>query len=127
MKDWHGMPRASDSRPKNRPAGRLVSSAMPDDDDDDDLVRLAHTSAPNQTQDRRLGLSFHYMPTCTRQIIGAWDSAALVRGEDRFGHFEITPRPTQDYDPQVLPFHEKATHAMRDVLFKEAEKVRSTL
>lgn len=90
-------------------------------------VRLAHTSGPNQTNDRRIGLSFHYMPTKTKQIIGEWDSAALVRGEDHFGHFEIAPRPSQDYDPNVLAFHQKATDAMREVLFKDAEKIRHTL
>ena len=90
-------------------------------------VRLAHTSAANQTNDRRIGLSLHYMPPQTKQIVGKWDTAALVRGEDRFGHFEIAPRPSQDYDPHILPFHQKATDAMRDVLFKDAEKLRPTL
>jgi len=90
-------------------------------------VRLAHASTPNQSTDRRIGLSLHYMPTETRQIVGEWDSAALVRGEDRFGHFSITPRPSQDLDPTTVPFHEKATTAVRDVLFKDAEKVRKTL
>lgn len=90
-------------------------------------VRLAHASTPNRSTDRRIGLSLHYMPTCTKQIVGEWDSAALVRGEDRFGHFSITPRPSRDLDPVTVPFHEKATTAVRDVLFKDAEKVRKTL
>jgi non-heme Fe2+,alpha-ketoglutarate-dependent halogenase len=89
--------------------------------------RLAHASTPNQSEDRRIGLSFHYMPTRTRQIVGDWDSAALVRGEDRFGHFTHTPRPKTDFDPNVVPFHEKATNAVREVLFKDAEKTRGTL
>ena len=46
-------------------------------------VRMAHASGPNRAADRRIGLSFHYMPTRTRQVVGDWDSAALVRGEDR--------------------------------------------
>ncbi len=89
--------------------------------------RLAHASSPNRSVDRRIGLSLHYMPTRTRQIVGDWDSAALVRGEDRFGHFTHTPRPTKDFDPEVVPFHEKATDAVREVLFKDAEKLRPTI
>lgn len=90
-------------------------------------VRLAHASGPNRSNDRRIGLSFHYMPTKTKQIVGEWDSAALVRGVDRFGHFEDTPRPSRDLDPATVAFHERATTAVREVLFKDADKVRSTL
>ena len=89
--------------------------------------RLAHASAPNRSADRRIGLSLHYMPTRTKQIIGDWDSAALVRGEDRFGHFTHTPRPSRDFDPTAVAFHEKAAKAVRDVLFHDAEKERRTL
>ena len=90
-------------------------------------VRLAHASGPNQSEDRRIGLSLHYMPTRTKQVVGEWDSAALVRGEDRFGHFALTPRPAGDFDPAAVEFHKRATDAVRDVLFKDAEKVRQTL
>ena len=89
--------------------------------------RLAHASGPNGSTDRRIGLSLHYMPTNTRQIIGDWDSAALARGEDRYGHFTHTPRPKQDFDPEVVPFHEKATNAVRELLFKDAAKVQKTI
>ena len=89
--------------------------------------QLAHASTPNHSNDRRIGLSLHYIPTNTRQVIGEWDSAALVRGEDHFGHFTLTPRPSQDFDPEVVKFHEKATDAVRDILFKDAEKVRRTI
>ena len=90
-------------------------------------VRLAHASGPNRSTDRRIGLSLHYMPTRTKQVVGEWDSAALVRGEDRYGHFALTPRPSKDFDPDAVAFHEKATQAVRDVLFKDAAKVRQTL
>ena len=90
-------------------------------------VRLAHASGPNRSTDRRIGLSMHYMPTRTKQTIGEWDSAALVRGTDRFGHFQEAPRPTKDLDPAAVQFHEKATNAVREILFSDAEKVRRTL
>ena len=90
-------------------------------------VRLAHASGPNRSNDRRIGLLLHYMPTETKQMVGEWDSAALVRGVDRFGHFEDTPRPSRDLDPATVAFHERATTAVREVLFKDADKVRPTL
>lgn len=89
--------------------------------------RLAHASSPNTSADRRIGISFHYMPTRTRQIIGDWDSAALVRGEDTYRHFTHTPRPTRDFDPETVAFHTKASGAVRDILFHGADKVRQTL
>lgn len=90
-------------------------------------VRLAHASMPNRSDTRRIGLSLHYMPTSARQLFSDWDSAALVRGEDRFGHFTHTPRPAEDFDPAALAFHERATKAVREILFRDAKQVRSTL
>ena len=90
-------------------------------------VQLAHASGPNLSIDRRIGISFHYIPPSTQQTIGTWDSAALVRGRDDFGHFAIAPRPWTDFEPEAVRFHEKATSALRDILFKNAEKIRSTL
>ena len=90
-------------------------------------VRLAHASTPNRTDERRIGLSMHYMPTHTRQIVGDWDSAALVRGEDRYGHFDPAPPPNRDLDPDAVAFHERASTAVRDILFKDTKKVCPTL
>ena len=90
-------------------------------------VRLAHASSPNQSADRRIGLSLHYMPTKSKQIVGEWDSAALVRGEDRYGHFKHAPQPSKDFDPVAVEFHRQATHAVREILFTDAEKVRPTI
>ena len=90
-------------------------------------VRLAHASGPNRSSDRRIGISLHYMPTHTKQTVGEWDTAALVRGEDRFGHFTITPRPAKDLDPSAVQFHEKATDATRKILYKDAQESRHTI
>ena len=87
-------------------------------------VRLAHASDPNRSDERRIGLSMHFIPPSTRQIAMEWDSATLVRGEDRFHHFTLTPRPTCDFDPETVRFHQKATDAFRAIVFNEAERVR---
>jgi len=82
--------------------------------------RLAHASGPNLSDDRRIGVSMHFMPTETEQIIGNWDSAALVRGIDPHGNFERTPVPTADFDDAAVAFHARAAAALREVLYHGA-------
>lgn len=86
-------------------------------------IRLAHASGPNRSQDRRMGVSMHFMPAKAMQAIGQWDSAALVRGEDRFGHFEHTPRVRADLAPETVAYHARAAEAVRQVLYHGAETV----
>ncbi len=83
---------------------------------------LAHGSGPNLSPDRRIGVSMHFMPPDTRQVVGAWDCAALVRGTDRFGHFAHAPVPARDFDPQAVAFHARAASAMREVLYAGAAR-----
>jgi len=90
-------------------------------------VRTAHGSGPNDSDDRRIGLSMHYMPTSTRQTKVGWDSAALVRGVDEHGHFAHCPQPVTDMDPETLPFFERAANAMRTIIYAGARTDRRTL
>ena len=83
---------------------------------------LAHGSGPNLSDDRRIGVSMHFMPPQTKQVVANWDCAALVRGEDRYGNFVPAPIPTRDFDPGAVAFHARAAKAMRDVLYAGAEK-----
>ena len=83
---------------------------------------LAHGSGPNLSADRRIGVSMHFMPPDTKQVVGAWDRAALVRGTDRFGHFAHTPVPARDFDPEAVAFHARAAGAMREVLYAGAAR-----
>ncbi|HUF80257.1 MAG TPA: phytanoyl-CoA dioxygenase family protein [Burkholderiales bacterium] len=83
---------------------------------------LAHGSGPNVSADRRIGVSMHFMPPATKQVVGSWDCAALVRGEDRFGNFALAPKPVGDFDPEAVKFHAQAAKAMREVLYAGAEK-----
>ena len=89
--------------------------------------RLAHASGPNQGPDRRIGISFHYMPPDTRQIVGDTDCALLVRGEDSFHHFEAPPLLDRDMQPDALVFHKRMADATREVLYKGAEKQTAKL
>jgi len=83
---------------------------------------LAHGSGPNLSDDRRIGVSMHFMPPATQQVVGSWDCAALVRGKDPKRNFEHTPIPAKDFDPVAVAFHARAARALREVLYAGAEK-----
>ncbi len=84
-------------------------------------VATAHGSGPNNSSDRRIGLSLHYMPTHTRQTLADWDSAALIRGEDIYNHFDHAPRPTSDLDPVAMAYHQRSAEALRTIVYNGAD------
>jgi non-heme Fe2+,alpha-ketoglutarate-dependent halogenase len=81
---------------------------------------LAHASGPNETDERRIGVSLHYLPPDTKQIVGDWDCATLVRGVDTQQNFAAAPVPSCDLDPSLLAYHEKASKALSGVLYTGA-------
>jgi non-haem Fe2+, alpha-ketoglutarate-dependent halogenase len=82
-------------------------------------VRLIHGSEPNPSDKRRIGFAIRYIPTSVRQIAGAHDSATLVRGTDRYGHFELEQRPDADMSPAALAHHAAVTGAHAAILMRE--------
>ena len=80
-------------------------------------VRTVHGSAPNPSLDRRIGFAIRYIPTRLRQLEGE-DSATLVRGEDRFHHFEHEPRPKIDMDPELLALHRQIAERNARILYR---------
>jgi non-heme Fe2+,alpha-ketoglutarate-dependent halogenase len=83
-------------------------------------VRLVHGSPPNTSDDRRIGFAIRYVPTAVSQIAGA-DSATLVRGTDRFHHFELEPRPARDLDPALVALHKEITERNARILYRGTE------
>jgi ectoine hydroxylase-related dioxygenase (phytanoyl-CoA dioxygenase family) len=79
-------------------------------------VRLIHGSAPNTSEDRRIGFAIRYIPTHVRQVVGE-DSATLVRGVDRFGHFAHEPRPEADLQPEMVALHKRITERNAQILY----------
>ena len=55
-----------------------------------------HSSSANNSGDRRIGLGISYIPAHVRHIGTHSVSAMLVRGEDRYGNFELEYPPTGD-------------------------------
>lgn len=80
-------------------------------------VRLVHGSPQNASDDRRIGFAIRYVPTHVRQVAGR-DAASLVRGEDRYGHFELEPRPAADLDPAMLALHKRLTEQVAQILYR---------
>ena len=83
-------------------------------------VRLVHGSPPNTSTRRRIGYAIRYMPTRVRQLHGA-DGASLVRGTDRYGHFEPEPRPAADLDPAAVAFHRASSERSSRILYRGAD------
>ena len=80
-------------------------------------VRLVHGSPPNPSNDRRIGFAIRYIPTSIRQLEGS-DSATLVRGADRYGHFELEPRPERDMQDDMLALHRRLTERAAQILYR---------
>jgi ectoine hydroxylase-related dioxygenase (phytanoyl-CoA dioxygenase family) len=85
-------------------------------------VRLIHGSDPNPSGDRRIGFAIRYIPTYVRQVAGSHDSATLVRGVDRFGHFVAEQRPDADMSESAVAHHEDVTGAHARILMRETGK-----
>lgn len=83
-------------------------------------VRLVHGSPPNASQDRRIGFAIRYIPTSVAQTAGE-DSASLVRGEDRFGHFAPEPRPRRDMQPDMIALHKEIAERNARILYRGTE------
>ena len=84
---------------------------------------MFHGSEDNRSKDRRVGFAVRYMPTRVKPLEGLpRDSAMLVRGVDRYGHFDPEPSPTRESDPAALEFHRKATATYAEINRQAVEK-----
>ena len=80
-------------------------------------VRLVHGSPANPSNDRRIGFAVRYIPTSVAQVAGR-DSASLVRGSDRFHHFDLEPRPSAEMDPAFVTLHKEITERNAQILYR---------
>jgi ectoine hydroxylase-related dioxygenase (phytanoyl-CoA dioxygenase family) len=84
-------------------------------------IKLVHGSEPNRSADRRIGFAIRYIPTHVRQT-KVRDSAMLVRGVDRHGHFDCEPRPRADVDEAALAAHADAVGRQVAALYQGTGK-----
>jgi chlorinating enzyme len=91
-------------------------------------VRLIHGSEPNNAPHRRVGFAIRYIPTRIRQLNDIADSATLVRGVDKYGHFAPEPKPAADFHPDAVAFHAQNYDLHMNILYAGAtqrpDKVR---
>ncbi len=88
-------------------------------------THLIHRSGPNLSNDRRIGFGISYIPTSATCRASVRQAAMLVRGIDRYGHFDDEPRPQVDYGAAERAVHAEAVARYRaqnaeEVLFQEA-------
>lgn len=81
-----------------------------------------HRSAPNRAAHRRVGLGISYIPARVRSVGSYRLSALLVRGEDRFGHFDLLPPPQREHDPAALERHERVYQRYRQNYAEQMER-----
>ena len=72
-----------------------------------------HRSTPNVSGDRRIGLNVQYVAPHNLQHSAA-HSATLLRGEDRFGHYDPEPKPRSWLDKDEAEALFAADQAMKE-------------
>jgi len=85
-------------------------------------IKIVHGSEPNRSSDRRIGFAIRYIPTYVKQL-KVRDSATLVRGVDRHGHFDHEARPRHDLDEAALATHADAIGRQVKALYQGTDKV----
>ena len=82
-------------------------------------VKIFHGSHQNRAADRRIGFAIRFLPPHVHQEVGA-DAATLVRGSDRFGHFELEPAPAHDLAPDAIACHQRVRDRRLAILMRGA-------
>jgi ectoine hydroxylase-related dioxygenase (phytanoyl-CoA dioxygenase family) len=78
-------------------------------------IRTFHSSEPNRSNERRIGLAIRYIPTRIRQTAVRGDSATLVRGRDQYGNFELERSPERDFAAETVDYHRSITQRRRAI------------
>jgi non-haem Fe2+, alpha-ketoglutarate-dependent halogenase len=73
-----------------------------------------HRSAPNNASHRRVGIGLNYIPTHVRVDSPVRLNAMLVRGEDRYGHFDLIDPPVAERDAAALAVHQAVSDRYRE-------------
>ena len=87
-------------------------------------VCAIHGSLPNMSDHRRMGITFCFQPPHLKQRGERRTSALLVRGQDRYGHYELETPPQSDSDASAIAAHERGVALYRA---KEAELGKKTV
>ena len=85
-------------------------------------VNMFHASHPNASNARRVGLALRYITPQACQTRVDHDFATLVRGEDRYGNFELEPEPGAEMDPDFIALHEHISDVQAKIYLDGTER-----
>lgn len=74
-----------------------------------------HASMPNRADDRRIGLNVQYITPRMRQLINPRETAMLLCGEDRYGHYAPDTPAESDLDPAAIAQRAEMDRARKEV------------
>ena len=94
-----GVHKSGSGKPLSSPAeDKLVDVALQAGEMSLHDVHVLHGSGANHSGDKRVGFAVRFTTPETKPVIDR-PPAILVRGEDRWGHFELVDPPSED-DPE---------------------------
>ena len=112
----HFVPHVDSPSDKNMLSRGQEIAVDVDDDEATDIVlepgqfslhhgMLFHSSGPNTSNDRRIGIAIRYVNPNARQVDGSTEHALLVRGADRQQNFIHFAPPRHAFGPSELQLH----------------------
>ena len=81
-----------------------------------------HASKPNETSTRRVGLALRYITPEARQERVDTDFATLLRGEDRYGHFQTKTHPAETMHPDAVAEHQRIADIQGQIYLKGTDR-----
>lgn len=84
---------------------------------------IAHNSPPNRSSDRRIGYGISYIPTRVRHSGTRRMTATLVRGVDRYGHFDLEDDARTLSAPAQAEAHTRAYAIYRECYEEQMARV----
>jgi ectoine hydroxylase-related dioxygenase (phytanoyl-CoA dioxygenase family) len=79
-----------------------------------------HTSMPNRSSDRRIGLNIQYLATDVKQLKSDKDTAMLVRGADKYRHFGTDKPVAKAFDLAEMKRQEALTDHIKSITTAQA-------
>jgi hypothetical protein len=73
-----------------------------------------HRSAPNHAAHRRVGIGLNYVPPHVRANGPVRLKAMLVRGEDKYGYWDLIDPPAAERDAAALATHQQVSDRYRE-------------
>jgi len=88
--------------------------------------KIIHGSRPNRSGHRRIGVAIQaFITPESKQTVSNISHAILARGEDRFGHHTLIPRPTMDMSQESQALRDAVNANWANILYKDAGQSRN--